>query len=35
VLLCWVWCRSFFISRVNWRGNEFDVDADGVMRRLS
>ena len=35
VLLCWIWCRSFFISRVNWRGNEFDVDADGVMRRLS
>jgi ceramide glucosyltransferase len=35
VLLCWVWCRSFFVSRVNWRGNEFDVDADGVMRRPS
>jgi ceramide glucosyltransferase len=35
VLLCWVWCRSFFISRVSWRGNEFDIDADGVMRRLS
>jgi ceramide glucosyltransferase len=35
LLLCWVWCRSFFTSRVTWRGNEFDVDADGVMRRLS
>ena len=35
LLLCWVWCRSFFSSRVNWRGNEFDVDADGVMRRLT
>jgi ceramide glucosyltransferase len=35
LLLCWVWCRSFFSSRVNWRGNEFDVDANGVMRRLT
>jgi ceramide glucosyltransferase len=35
LLLCWVWCRSFFSSRVNWRGNEFNVDANGVMRRLS
>jgi ceramide glucosyltransferase len=35
LLLCWIWCRSFFSSRVNWRGNEFDVDADGVMRRLT
>src|SRR5882762_2416168 len=35
VLICWVWCRSFFTSHVTWRGNEFDVDADGVMRPLS
>jgi len=35
LLICWVWCRSFFSSRVNWRGNEFDVDADGVMRPVS
>jgi ceramide glucosyltransferase len=34
-LLCWIWCRSFFISRVTWRGNEFDVDADGFMRKLT
>jgi ceramide glucosyltransferase len=34
-LICWVWCRSFFTSRVTWRGSEFDVDADGVMRPLS
>jgi ceramide glucosyltransferase len=34
-LLFWVWCRSFSSFRVNWRGNEFDVDSDGVMRRLS
>jgi ceramide glucosyltransferase len=34
-LICWIWCRSFSSWRVNWRGNEFDVDADGVMRRLS
>ncbi len=35
LLLCWIWCRSFFSSRVNWRGSEFDVDAHGVMRRLT
>jgi ceramide glucosyltransferase len=35
LLLCWVWFRSFFTSRVTWRGNEFDVDADGFMRRLT
>jgi ceramide glucosyltransferase len=35
LLLCVVWCQSFFTSRVRWRGGEFDVDAHGVMRRLS
>jgi ceramide glucosyltransferase len=35
LLICWVWCQSFLTSRVVWRGREFDVDADGVMRRLS
>jgi len=35
LLLCWVWCKSLFTSRVTWRGNEFDVDAQGVMHRLS
>jgi ceramide glucosyltransferase len=35
VLICWIWCRSFFSSRIKWRGSEFDVGADGVMRRLS
>jgi ceramide glucosyltransferase len=34
-LLCWVWFRTFFTSRVTWRGNEFDVDANGFMRRLT
>ena len=32
-LLCWVWFRSFFTSRITWRGAEFDVDADGFMRK--
>jgi ceramide glucosyltransferase len=32
-LLCWTWLRTFFISRVIWRGSEFDVDAQGVMHR--
>jgi ceramide glucosyltransferase len=35
LLLCWVWCQSFFESQVTWRGSEFGVDPDGVMRRLN
>jgi len=35
LLILWVWCRSLLGSRVSWRGNEFDLGADGVMRRLS
>ena len=35
LLMCWVWGRSFFTTRVTWRGSEFTVDADGVIRRLS
>jgi ceramide glucosyltransferase len=34
LLLCWIWLRSFFTSRVSWRGGEFNVDAEGVMRSL-
>jgi ceramide glucosyltransferase len=34
MLIVWVWCRSFFASRLTWRGNEFDVGADGIMRKL-
>jgi hypothetical protein len=33
LLILWVWSRSFLSSRVSWRGNEFEVGADGVMRR--
>ncbi len=35
LLTCWVWCRSFFSHRVSWRGSEFDVGIDGVLRRPS
>jgi ceramide glucosyltransferase len=35
LLICWVWCRTFFTSRITWRGIEFDVDANGVMHRPS
>jgi ceramide glucosyltransferase len=35
LLMCWTWGRSFFTSRVTWRGHEFDVSADGVMRTVS
>lgn len=34
LLTCYVWCRSFLSSRVTWRGIEFDVDADGIMRQI-
>jgi ceramide glucosyltransferase len=33
LLIFWVWCRSFFTTGVSWRGSEFHVDADGIMRR--
>jgi len=35
VLLCWVWWRASRTSTVMWRGNEFSVDAQGIMRTLS
>jgi ceramide glucosyltransferase len=35
LLLCWVWMRTLFTSRISWRGGEFDVDAEGVMRSPS
>jgi ceramide glucosyltransferase len=35
LLLCWVWMRALRTSRVTWRGNEFAVDAQGIMRSVS
>ena len=35
LLLCWLWYRSFSVSRIIWRGTEFDVDPDGSLRRLT
>jgi ceramide glucosyltransferase len=35
LLLCWVWWRASRTSVVTWRGNEFAVDAQGIMRSLS
>jgi len=35
LLICWVWCRSFFTSRLTWRGSDFGVGADGIMRKLT
>ena len=35
LLICWVWYLSFFSSHIRWRDSEFDVDANGVMHRLS
>jgi ceramide glucosyltransferase len=34
LLICWVWLRSFFTSRVRWRDTQFDLSADGLIRRL-
>jgi len=34
-LLVWVWVQGFFTSRLTWRGTEFDVGADGIMRKPS
>ncbi len=33
LLLCWVWSRALFTSRISWRGSEFEVGVRGVMRR--
>ena len=33
LLLLWVWMQGFFTSRLTWRGTEFDVGADGIMRK--
>jgi ceramide glucosyltransferase len=35
LLICWVWWRSFYTSRLTWRGSDFRVGADGIMRKLS
>jgi len=35
LLTCWVWWRSFFTSRITWRGHEFDVDTRGIMHTRS
>jgi ceramide glucosyltransferase len=32
-LLGWFWLLSLFGSRITWRGDEFDVDADGILHR--
>jgi ceramide glucosyltransferase len=34
VLLCWIWWRSLFTSRIKWRGSEFELQARGLMRRV-
>jgi ceramide glucosyltransferase len=35
LLMCWVWGRGLVSSRVLWRGREFIVGVNGVMRRGS
>jgi ceramide glucosyltransferase len=35
LLLCWVWMRALRSSVVTWRGTEFEIDAQGIMRSLS
>jgi ceramide glucosyltransferase len=33
-MICWVWCRCFFTSRLTWRGLDFRVDVDGIMHKI-
>jgi ceramide glucosyltransferase len=35
LLICWVWSRTFFASKLTWRGSDFGVGTDGIMRKLS
>jgi hypothetical protein len=35
LLLCWVWLRCFFTSTITWRGEDFNVDSDGIMHHVS
>lgn len=35
LLIVWIWCQTFFTSRLTWRGSEFDISADGIMRKTS
>jgi ceramide glucosyltransferase len=35
LLLCWAWFRAFSGTHITWRGQEFDVGVDGVMRPLT
>jgi ceramide glucosyltransferase len=32
LMICGVWCGCFFTSRILWRNNTFEIDADGIMR---
>jgi ceramide glucosyltransferase len=32
LLICWVWLRSLFTSRITWRNDQFEVDTDGIIR---
>jgi ceramide glucosyltransferase len=32
LVICGVWCGCFFTSRILWRNNTFEIDADGIMR---
>jgi ceramide glucosyltransferase len=32
LLLCWIWSRALFTSRVTWRGSEYEVDRQGALR---
>jgi ceramide glucosyltransferase len=34
LVLFWTWSGAFFTSRVSWRGSEFEVDPQGMMRAI-
>jgi ceramide glucosyltransferase len=31
LLLCWTWLRALRVSRISWRGSEYQVDRTGVL----
>jgi ceramide glucosyltransferase len=32
VLLCWTWLRAMSVSQVRWRGSDYQIDQQGILR---
>jgi hypothetical protein len=35
LLIACVWLQAFLASRITWRGQDYDVGRDGLLRKLS